>query len=79
MRFRAILRRQPFSRTKSSTQLSQSSQERSFFNFHAQPLPIFVIWPVYATSAIPYDSETVTFFARPIAHAIITVFSGAFL
>ena len=36
-----------------------------------QPLPIFVIWPKYGTRAISRDSETATFFARPVSHANI--------
>ena len=32
-------------------------------NFWAWPLPIFVIWPNYATGAILRNSENTTFFA----------------
>ena len=79
MRFQAILRRKPFSRSRSRTQISRPSRERSFSNFHPQPLPIFVIWPKYATSTILRDSETATFFAQAIPHANNPDLLGALL
>ena len=43
IRLRAILRRQPFSRVQSCTQISRPSRVHSFYNFRARPLPIIVI------------------------------------
>ena len=74
MRFRTILRRKHFSRAQLPALISQPTQERSFYNFHARPLPIFVIWPKYATCAISRDSETTTSFARPIVHTNVPSF-----
>ena len=48
MWFRAILRRQPFSSSLSRKLIFRPSQERSFHNFRAQSLPIFVILPKYS-------------------------------
>ena len=79
VRFRAILRRQHFSSSLSRTLISRHSRERAFSNFRARPLPIFVIWPKYATSAISRDSETATVFARLIAHANILALLGVLL
>ena len=72
MRFRAILRRQPFSSSLSLTLISRPSQKRSFYNFCTRPLLIFVIWPKYATHAISRDSKTATFFGQLIAHVNIS-------
>ena len=44
-----------------------------------RPLPIFIIWPKYATHAISRDSVTATFFARPIALVNIPALPGALL
>ena len=77
VRFRAILRWQPFSRTQLRTLISRPSQERYFYNLRTRPLPIFVIWPKYDTRVISRDSETATFFARPIANANISALPGA--
>ena len=71
VRFRVILRWQPISSSLSRTLISRLSRERSFYNFRAQLFPIFVIWPKYATRAIPRDFKTATFFTRPIAHTNI--------
>ena len=71
VRFRTILRQQPFSRAKSRKLISVPSWEHSFYNFHARPFPIFVIWPKFATYEISRDSDTVTFFAYAIVHANI--------
>ena len=60
VQFRAIQRQQPFSRAQSHRLISRHSRERSFYNFGARPLSIFVIWFKYATRAIMYDSETAT-------------------
>ena len=79
VRFRAILRRQPFSRAQSHTLLSRPSRKRSIYNFRTRPHPIFVIWPKYATRAIPRDSKTATFFVRPIAHGNIPALPRAHL
>ena len=79
VRFRAILRRQLFSHAQSCTLLSRPSRERSINNFRARPLPIFLIWPKYATHAISRDSEMATFFARPIVHANIRALLGVLL
>ena len=67
VRFRTILRWQPFSRAQSHTLISWPTRERFFYNFRARLLPIFVIWPKYTTHAISRDSETATFFSRAIA------------
>ena len=77
VRFSAILRQQPFLRAQFRTQKSWPSREHSFYYFRARPLPIFVILPKYATHAISRNSETITFFARPIAHANIPAIPGA--
>ena len=45
-------------------QISQSSHMRTRCNFHAQSLPIFVIWPNYGTCAISCDSVTASFLLR---------------
>ena len=79
VRFRAIPRRQPFSRAQSRTLISRLSWERSFYSFLARPLPTIVIWPKKGTRAIPRDSEMATLFARPIAHVNIPVLTGALL
>ena len=71
MRFHVILYEQPFSRAQSRMLISQTSQEGSFNYFLTRPLPIFVIWPKYATRAISHDSDTATFFKQLIAHANI--------
>ena len=67
--FHAILRRQPFSHAQLRTLIPRQPRECSFYNFHARPLLIIVIWPKYATCAISNDSETATLLARAIAHA----------
>ena len=77
--FRAILRRQPFSSSLSRTLISQPSRDCSFYNFRVQPLPIFVIWPKYATHAIWCDSETATFVVRAIANVNIPALLRALL
>ena len=79
MRFRTILIWQLFLRIQSPTLISHPIWERTFDNFRALPLPIFVIWPKHATSAISYDSKMATFFARPIAHANIPAVSVVLL
>ena len=71
VRFRVIMRGQPFSRAQSHTLKSHTSWERSFYNFRVAPLLIIVIWPKYATRAISHDSDTATFFVCPRLHAII--------
>ena len=71
VRFRTILRRQPFSSSLSRTLISRPSQECSFYNFRARQLTIFAIWPKYATRAISRNSETATFFTRAIPLANI--------
>ena len=76
VQFCAILRWQTFSHAQTRTLVSRITCERSFNNFCAQPHPIFVIWPKYATRAIRGDSETATFLARPIAHANILALLG---
>ena len=55
----------------------QPSRERSFYNFHAPPLPMIVLWCKYATRAISRNSETATFFARTIAQANIPALGSA--
>ena len=52
VQFRANLRRQPSLRAESRLLISRPSRERSLYNFLAQPLSIFVIWPKYATRVI---------------------------
>ena len=79
IRFRAILRRQPFSSSLSRKLISRPSRERSFYNFRMRWLPIFVIWLKYATCVISRDSETENFFARAIADANIPALTGALL
>ena len=69
VRFHGFLRCQPFSRAQLRMLISRPSREHSFYNFRMRPLPIFVIWPKYATHVISRDFETATFFARPITHA----------
>ena len=56
-RFRAILRRQPFSHAQSRMFMSQPPRELYFFNLHGRSLPIFIIWPKYATHPILCDFE----------------------
>ena len=77
MRFRAILRWQPFSLAQSRMLISWPYRERSFYNFPARLLTIFVIWPKYSTLAISCDCETTTFFACAIAHVNIPAPTGA--
>ena len=77
MQFRAIQRRQLFSRTQLCTLISRPSRERSFYNICTRHLPLFTIWPKYATRAISSDFERATFFARAIAHANIPTLQGA--
>ena len=69
VRFRAILRRQPFSSSLSLRLISRPFRERSFYNLHGRPLLIINICSEYVTCMISHDSETATFFARAIAHA----------
>ena len=71
VRFLAILRWQPFSSSLSRTLIYRPTRERSYYNFCALPLPIFIIWPKYATRTISWDSARATFLARVIAHANI--------
>ena len=78
-RFCVILSGQPFLQAQSRILISRLSQECSFYNFRARPLPIFVIWQKYATDAISRDSETATSFARPIAYANIPALPGVLL
>ena len=49
------------------------------YNFRARPLPIFIIWPKYATCVILRDSEVATFFTRVIVHSNIPGHPGVLL
>ena len=44
-----------------------------------RPIPIFIIWPKYATPVISCDADTATFFEEPIAHANILALSGVLI
>ena len=49
------------------------------YNLRGQPLPIFDIWPKYATRGISCDFEATTFFVRAITHANNPTILGALL
>ena len=69
--FYAIMRRQLIHAPNRARYYNVPSRERSIFHFRAQPLPIHVIWPKYATRAISRDSATATSIAHPFPQAII--------
>ena len=62
VRFRAILRLEPFLRAGLCSSICRCSQEHSFLNFSGRSLPVLFIWCNDATGAISSNSETTTSF-----------------
>ena len=79
VRFRAILRHEPFSRARWRSSTCRCSRVHSFLNCHARSLPILFIWPNDATGAISRNSETPTIFMHTLLLVNLPLLPGALL